>query len=297
MSRVHASTRISDLAVALRHSRELIRRDRWTPEQLHAYQRARLTEVVRHAIAHSAFYRDRYAGVDTGGEIDLRRLRPVDKATVMENFDDLITDPRLRWWISSATERSAARRAVPRPVPRGRHRRQHRAQGRVRRRPTGVAAYLAGLLRANAYLGLRPHIPRRRRVATVAAGRPQHVSYRMSRSLDVGLHRVLRLDATTPVESLVGPSTDISPSSCTATRRSSRCSPSRNSKGGCGSRRRRSSRPARHIPATSCPPCAQPGTSLVPDLRDDRGSHPGRALLAPHRTAPLRGPRNRRGGR
>ena len=43
------------LAVALRHSRELIRRDRWTPEQLHAYQRSRLTEVVRHAIVHSAF--------------------------------------------------------------------------------------------------------------------------------------------------------------------------------------------------------------------------------------------------
>lgn len=206
MSRVHASTRISDLAVALRHSRELIRRDRWTPEQLHAYQRARLTEVVRHAIAHSAFYRDRYAGVDTGGEIDLRRLRPVDKATVMENFDDLVTDPRLRL-VDLERHLKGLRRdelylGQYRVVATG---------GSTGRRGVFVAdrpewrAYLAGLLRANAYLGLRPRIPRRRRVATVAAGRPQHMSYRMSRSLDVGLHRVLRLDATTPVESLVGP--------------------------------------------------------------------------------------------
>jgi hypothetical protein len=50
---------------------------------------------------------------------------------------------------------------------------------------------------------------------------------------------------------LSGPLNRYQPSSRTATRRSSRCSPQSNSKDGCGSRRRRSSRPARHVPATS----------------------------------------------
>jgi phenylacetate-coenzyme A ligase PaaK-like adenylate-forming protein len=203
---VHRSTRIADLAAASRLSRELMRHDRWTPDRLVAHQRSRLTELVRHASAHSAFYRARYAGIDLSGQVDLRRLPPVDKATMMANFDDVVTDPRLQ--LAELERHLNGLRGDELYL--GQYR-VFATGGSTGRKGVFVAdrgewrQYLAGLLRANSYLGLRPRLPRRRRVATVAAASPQHVTYRMSRGLDIGLHRILRLDATTGIEALVGP--------------------------------------------------------------------------------------------
>jgi phenylacetate-CoA ligase len=42
-------------------------------------------------------------------------------------------------------------------------------------------------------------------VATIATEHATHLARRMSQSLDVGMYNLLRLDATTPVEKLVGP--------------------------------------------------------------------------------------------
>jgi len=56
--------RLADLAAAMRLGRELIGHDRWTVEQLEAFRRRRLGELVRHATASSPFYRERYAGLD-----------------------------------------------------------------------------------------------------------------------------------------------------------------------------------------------------------------------------------------
>jgi hypothetical protein len=43
--------RLADLAAAMRLGRELIGHDRWAVEQLEAFQRRRLGELVRHATA------------------------------------------------------------------------------------------------------------------------------------------------------------------------------------------------------------------------------------------------------
>jgi phenylacetate-CoA ligase len=206
MRHSHTARRISDIPVALRRSRELVRRDRWTATRLRTHQRALLGELVRHATASSAFYRRLYRGIDVGGEIELERLPVIDKAAMMDHFDELVTDPRLRLADLEAHLDGLHRDALYL----GRYRVMSTA-GTTGRKGVFVAdrdewrAYLAGLLRVNEYMGLRPRLPRRRRVATVAAARPLHVTYRMSRSLDVGLHRVLRLDATAPVEELVEP--------------------------------------------------------------------------------------------
>jgi phenylacetate-CoA ligase len=87
--------RLSDMAGAMGLARELIGHDRWTAEQLQAFQRRRLHEVVRQATADSPFYRELYRGTDTDGPVELDRLPAIDKATVMERFDDLVTDRRL----------------------------------------------------------------------------------------------------------------------------------------------------------------------------------------------------------
>jgi phenylacetate-CoA ligase len=201
-----AARRIADTTSALRRFRELSRRDQWSHSQLQAHQRQLLVGLVRYATAHSAFYRERYHGVHAGDGIHLQHLPTIDKAVLMEHFDAVVTDPRLRLSDLEAHLEDL------------RHDELH--LGRYRVMSTGgttgtrgvfVAgpdewrAYLAGLARVNQYIGLHPRLPRRRRVATIAAARPLHVTYRMSRSLDIGVHRVLRLDATTPVAELVEP--------------------------------------------------------------------------------------------
>ena len=202
----HASRRIKDAAAAMRRSRELMQRDHWTQDQLRTHQRQRLAWLVRYAKAHSAFYRGQYGDIDTDGQIHLEHLPAIDKPTVMAHFDDVVTDPALRLADLGAHL--------------GKLRHDELYLGRYRVTSTGGSTgsrgvfvagpdewheYLAGLVRINEYMGLRPRLPRRRRVAMIAAARPLHVTYRMSRSLDVGAHRVLRLDATTPVDELVEP--------------------------------------------------------------------------------------------
>ena len=66
MTATDRARRLGELTGAMRLARELIGHDRWTPDQLRAYQRRRLAEVVGHAVAASRFYRERYAGLDLG---------------------------------------------------------------------------------------------------------------------------------------------------------------------------------------------------------------------------------------
>jgi phenylacetate-CoA ligase len=198
-----AARRLADAAAAMGRCRELSRHDRWSPGRLRAYQDRQLAGLVRHARARSAFYREHYRDVDTDDEIRLERLPTVDKATLMERFDDVVTDPRLRL----ADLEAHLARLRRDELYLGRYR-VVSTGGSSGRRGVFVAGpdewrtQLAALTRINASMGLRPRLPRRR-VATIAAARPAHVTYRMSTSLDVGAHRMLRLDAATPVAELV----------------------------------------------------------------------------------------------
>jgi phenylacetate-CoA ligase len=198
--------RLADAAVALRRSRELLARDAWPAERLRAYQSARLSELVGHAKAGSPFYRDLYRDVDTSEPVELAQLPVTDKATLMERFDVATTDPGLRL---AEVERHLDE-LMGDELYRGRYR-ALATGGSSGRRGVFVADrdewrhYLAGQLRINDYIGLGPRLSGRQRVATVAAPSPVHVTYRMSVSLDFGLHRILRLDCTSPLEQLVEP--------------------------------------------------------------------------------------------
>ena len=88
--------RIVDVVVAGRRARELLRHDGWTVDRLRTHQQARLDELVRYAVARSAYYRSLYAGVDLSGPVALEQLPPVGKDAIMRNLDDMVTDPRLR---------------------------------------------------------------------------------------------------------------------------------------------------------------------------------------------------------
>ena len=133
------------------------------------------------------------------GPVDLARLPVTDKATLMAHFDDVVTDPRLRlddlerptWAAWSATTCTSAATGV---LATG---------GSTGRRGVFVAdraewrTYLGGLLRINAYLGLRPRLLRAGGWRPSPPHGPAHVTYRMSRSPRHRAPSRLRLDATT----------------------------------------------------------------------------------------------------
>jgi phenylacetate-CoA ligase len=206
MRRADALGRIPDVARALVLSRRLLTHDRWTDAELRAHQRRALTDLVRHAKRYSAFYRELYEHVDSGGEVELEQLPAIDKATMMSSFDRVVTDPRLRLSELEAHLDGLAH--------------DERYLGEYRVMATGGSTgrkgvfvvdqtewrhYLAAFFRLNEYMGVRPRFPRRLKLAAIAAPRPQHMTNRMSASVDVGLHRVLRLDASAPAETLVAP--------------------------------------------------------------------------------------------
>ncbi len=67
--------------------------EHWSPARLRVHQREALSALRRHAYAHSAFYQEFHAGLETA---PLEALPVLTKAMVMDRFDDLVTDPAIR---------------------------------------------------------------------------------------------------------------------------------------------------------------------------------------------------------
>src|SRR5512133_138593 len=73
---------------------ELMARDRWTREELLAFQRERVQALVAHAVTNSPYYREAL-GTDAA-ERPLSELPTLPKATMMAEFDRVVADTRLR---------------------------------------------------------------------------------------------------------------------------------------------------------------------------------------------------------
>ena len=73
---------------------ELMERDRWTRGDLLAYQQDRVRALVAHAATKSPYYREAL-GADAA-ERPLAELPTLSKATLMAEFDRVVTDPQLR---------------------------------------------------------------------------------------------------------------------------------------------------------------------------------------------------------
>jgi phenylacetate-coenzyme A ligase PaaK-like adenylate-forming protein len=90
--------RLADTVAALRLARSQVHREQGSRAQLASHQQQRLETVVRHAASHSPFYRRWLA--ETGalgtGLVQLQRLPVLDKTLLMEHFDELVCDRRLR---------------------------------------------------------------------------------------------------------------------------------------------------------------------------------------------------------
>jgi phenylacetate-CoA ligase len=73
---------------------ELMERDGWTRDDLLAYQRQRVRALIAHAVSRSPYYRD-LLGTDAPKR-PLAELPTLSKATLMAEFDRVVTDPQLR---------------------------------------------------------------------------------------------------------------------------------------------------------------------------------------------------------
>jgi phenylacetate-CoA ligase len=64
-------------------------------DKVKARQERRLRALLAHAVAHSPFYRRRFAGLDVT-QCALTDLPVLTKSEMMQSFDELVTDPRLK---------------------------------------------------------------------------------------------------------------------------------------------------------------------------------------------------------
>jgi phenylacetate-CoA ligase len=193
--------RLQVIARALRNARAQAERERWPPARREARRRERLTALVAHARAHSPYYAEALAAYDS--DAGVRSLPALDKATMMERFDDLVTDRRLR--------RDALLAHVERLDG------DELYLGRYRATTTSGSSGVKGLfvfdaegwaaigglfLYFSAIVGTRPRVPRLR-MAMIGGASAAHMSRRGAQTLDIGMHRLLALPVTLPMPALV----------------------------------------------------------------------------------------------
>lgn len=196
--------RLHDFGRALLLDQGMKARERWDRRRLEAFQQERLTKLVRYARARSPFYRERYRHIASEGRVDLSELPTIDKVTVMERFDSMVTDPRLKL---ADLERHTVQLAA-----------DEYYLGEYRALTTGGTTGLKGLfvydrqawshvqatlLRWARLMGVSPRLPGRVRIASIGSDSVVHASCRAAMSADVGLYDIRRLNATDSIPSLV----------------------------------------------------------------------------------------------
>ncbi|MEM8780955.1 MAG: hypothetical protein AAGF26_19255, partial [Cyanobacteria bacterium P01_G01_bin.49] len=164
----------------------------WHRSNLEKFQQDQLKLLVRHAVTHSPFYRSLYENhnIDISHEISLKNLPVVNKQLIMDNFDEVVTDRRLKLF------------DLQNHVKQLKQDQYYLGQYRVL--PTsgsgstgeqGIFVYdrqawsftQASVLRWSQYMGSSPQLPRRR-VASIGGDGATHISYRLARSCDLGLY-------------------------------------------------------------------------------------------------------------
>jgi len=195
---------IQDVAGALLRSFQLGRHDGWTPARLRQHQLRRLNALVRHAVEQSPFYRQHYRDLPLHQQIDLRSLPTVDKRIVMENFDRIVTDRRLT--------RAALESEIGRSGPGSYFLGQYRVLSTTGTSGVrGIFVYdrpawqivLANTMRWRRFAGIRARLPRRLRICSIGADVAAHISRSIPESGDVGLFKLLALNALQPLPDLV----------------------------------------------------------------------------------------------
>jgi phenylacetate-CoA ligase len=207
---------MSDEALRLRHvsdalarAPELIERLDWAPGRLSAHRTVMFRDLLRVAAARSPWHRARLAGLELSAidETALRGLPVMTKDDLMTNFDEIVTDPRLR-----LDRVEAHLDAVP--AQRYLFGRYHAVVSGGSSGRRGVFVYDWDAF-ALSYLGLMRHEWRAQRAATaagaapvamavVSAGKPVHASNAIAMAFSHPQLRMHPFPVTQPMDEIVG---------------------------------------------------------------------------------------------
>lgn len=185
--------------LSLRH--ELTKRDRWTRRQVSDLQTNSLSSLRKHAYEHSPFYQRFHKGLF---EKPLWELPVLSKATVMENFDQIVTDRDVR--LVELEKHIATLKGDQLFLDRYR---VNATSGSTGLRGLFLfdrfewVSVLASFARAASWAGATPTFGRRMRLATIASTTPWHMSARAAASLNSWWVPTLRLDATERLTEIV----------------------------------------------------------------------------------------------
>jgi len=193
-----------DLSLLLRilwQRRQLLARSSWTREQLLRHQARGLNALREYAYAHSPFYQRFHRGYL---QATLNELPVLSKATMMEHFEEFVTDQAIRLGEVEAhlenlkgTERYLGRYYV------------NATSGSTGRRgiflysPQEWAMVLASYSRAYAWGGIAPSLTRQTRMAVVSTTTPWHQSAMVGATVQSPFVSTLRLNASDPLPQIV----------------------------------------------------------------------------------------------
>jgi phenylacetate-CoA ligase len=181
--------------------RRLRRRDHWTHGQLEEHQDRSFCLLRGHAYARSPFYQRFHAGLT---DRPLDELPILTKATLMEHFDELVTDPSVR--LADVEAHLATLRKDELFDERYR---VASTSGTTGRRGIFLwnldewAAVLASYNRSFDWAGVKAGLTHRTKMAVVSSTTPWHQSARVGASVHSPWVPTLRLDSGDPLESLV----------------------------------------------------------------------------------------------
>jgi putative adenylate-forming enzyme len=185
----------------LRTLRELRQHERWSREQLQRYQATALADLRRYAYERSPFYREFHKGLT---DAPLHDLPVLTKATMMEQFDELVTDRSLhledvrafatqneagqpykgRYWVNATSGSSGH-------------------PGFFLFDEREWVQVLASFARAQEWSGVKISLTRRQRMATVASVTPWHMSSQVAATVKSWWRPSLRVAASQPLAKTV----------------------------------------------------------------------------------------------
>ena len=191
---------VATIAGVLRERARLRTHDGWSRDEVLAYQARRLADLRAFSSSQSPFYRDLHRGLD---DAPLEALPIITKATLMERFDDLVTDRDIYLADVEAFVTTAA--ATDRF--RGRYR-VAATGGTTGRRgvflsnPHEWTEVVASYARAYEWAGVAAGLTNRIRMAVISSTNPSHQSSIVGATVASRFVPTLRLDASTPLDEI-----------------------------------------------------------------------------------------------
>jgi len=175
--------------------------DHWRRDELLAYQARGLRELRGYAVARSPFYRELHRGLE---DAPLSALPAVTKATLMDRFDDLVTDRDIRF----ADVEAYLARASATDLFRRRYR-VTATGGTTGRRGVFLAdpgewrTVITSYARASDWAGAAASLRNRLRLASCGSRHPSHQSSIVGATAQSPLMPMIRFDASDPLHEVV----------------------------------------------------------------------------------------------